>query len=352
MSNLSKEEKEVILDFYFRCGQEERINRGRDLIAGNPEAAQLYARLADSLSQLDSVKYEPCPENLVEITVAKLKLAASSEQARLESLLAAEQRKTTHMESPFATTSRSFWRNVVEVAAIAAVVLVVAGVSFPSLSRMRETAVCKANLMRIGRAIAQYADDNDGVLPSVPLKAGSTWWNVGDQGEKNQSNTRHMWLLVKRGYLDGKEFGCPGRKGNKAVNYTQAQLTGLNDFPSRQHINYSFTFISGKSGQSQKGRKSILLGDLNPVFERVFDKGGKCVCTPDKPTRFLIEVQLSRIMSANHAGRGQNLLFGDGSSDFKKTRNIFGDDIYTIRDAQYYSGREVPCDEDDIFLAP
>lgn len=352
MSNLSKEEKEVILDFYFRCGQEERINRGRDLIAGNPEAAQLYAKLEDGLRQLDSVKYEPCPENLVELTVAKLKLAASSEQARLESLLAAEQRKTAHMESPVATTSRSFWRNVVEVAAIAAVVLVVAGVSLPSLSRMRQKAVCKAHLMRIGQAIARYANDHDGALPSVVMAAGSPWWNVGDQGEKNQSNTRHMWRLVKNEYLDGKDFICPGRKDAKAVSYTRAQLVNYNDFPSRQHINYSFTFISGKSGQSQKGRKSILLGDLNPVFEQVFDKGGKRVCTPDKPTRILIEVQLSRIMSANHAGRGQNLLFGDGSSDFKKTRNIFGDDIYTIRDAQYYSGCEVPCDEDDIFLAP
>ena len=100
MPNLNKEEKEVILDFYFRCGDPERINRGRDLIASNPEAAQLYARLEDTLTQLDSVKYEPCPDNLVEITVAKLKLAASSEQARLQSLLADEQKKTARMGDP------------------------------------------------------------------------------------------------------------------------------------------------------------------------------------------------------------------------------------------------------------
>lgn len=352
MSNLSKEEKEVILDFYFRCGEEERINRGRDLIAGNPEAAQLYANLEDSLRRLDSVKYEPCPENLAELTVAKLKLAASSEQARLESLLAAEQRKTAHMESPVATTSRSFWRNVVEVAAVAAVVLVIAGVSLPSLSRMRETMVCKANLMRMGQAIARYANDNDDALPSVAMTAGSPWWKVGDQGTENQSNTRHVWLLVKKGYLDGKDGICPGRKNAKAVTYTRAQLTGLNDFPSREHINYSFTFISGKRGQSQKGRRNILLGDLNPVFEQVFDKEGKCVYVPDKRTKVLLSKQLLNIMSANHAGRGQNILFGDGSSNFEKTRNVFGDDIYTIRGVQYYSGCEVPCDEDDIFLAP
>jgi hypothetical protein len=351
MSNLNKEEKEVILDFYFRCGDQERINGGRDLIAGNPEAAQLYANLEDSLRQLDSVKYEPCPENLAELTVAKLKLAASSEQARLESLLAAEQRKTAQMETTPVTTTRSFWQNVVEVAAIAAVVLVVAGVSFPSLSRIRETAVCKANLMQIGRAIAGYANDNDGLLPSVAMTAGSPWWKVGDQGEKNQSNTRHVWLLVKKGYLDGKKFACPGRKDARAVSYTQAQLANLNDFPSRQHINYSFTFISGKISQSQKGRRSVLLGDLNPVFEKVFEQGNR-VSLPDKPTMIFLEGQLLNVMSANHAGRGQNILFGDGSCEFKETRNIFGDDIFTVRNAQSYSGCEVPCDEDDIFLAP
>jgi len=351
MSNLSKEEKEVILDFYFRCGEEERINRGRDLIAGNPEAAQLYAKLEDSLSQLDNVKYEPCPENLVELTVAKLKLAASSEQARLESLLAVEQSKTTHMESPIATTSRSFWRNVVEVGAIAAVVLVVAGVSFPSLSRMRQKAVCKAHLMRIGRAIARYANDHDGALPSVVMTAGSPWWNVGDQGAKNQSNTRHVWLLVKKGYLDGKYFVCPGRKDAKAVNYTPAQLAGYNDFPSRQHINYSFTFISGKTRKVQKERRSVLMADLNPVFEKVFDEG-RCVSLPDKTTRKFLENQLLNIMSVNHGGRGQNILFNDGSCEFKKTRKIFGDDIFTIRNVLYYSGCEVPTCEEDIFLAP
>ena len=351
MPNLNKEDKEVILDFYFRCGDPERINRGRDLIASNPEAAQLYARLGDTLTQLDSVKYEPCPDNLVEITVAKLKLAASSEQARLQSLLADEQKKTVRMEAAPATTSRSFWRNIVEVAAIAAMILLVTGVSLPSLSRMRKVAVCKAQLKRIGEAIARYANDNDGELPSVAVAAGSTWWNVGDQGAKNQSNTRHVWLLVKKGYLDGKDFICPGRKDARTVTYTLEQLTNYNDFPSRQSVNYSFRFMCDKSGKSQKGRAGVLMADLNPVFEKLFD-GGKRASVPDKDTRILVEAQLSKIMSANHGRKGQNILFGDGSSEFKKTRNIFGDDIYTIRNARFYSGREVPCDEDDIFLAP
>jgi len=351
MNNLSNEEKEVILDFYFRCGDDERINRGRDLIAANPEAAQLYAGLEDSLRWLDSVKYEPCPDNLVEITVAKLKLAASSEQARLESLLAAEQRKTPHIESQTSTTSRSFWQNFAQVAAIAAVVLIVAGVSLPSLSRMRARAVCQANLMRIGQAVARYANDNNGALPAVPIKAGSPWWKVGYQGEENQSNTRHMWLLVKKGYLDGKDCICPGMKNAARATYGQAELAKYHDFPSRWHISYSFKFTSDNCGKYQKGRETVLLADLNPVFERIF-KGEKGMCIPDERTKVLLSKQLLNIMSANHAGRGQNILFGDGSSSFMKTRVVFGDDIYTVRDAEYYSGCEVPSCEEDIFLAP
>ena len=351
MSNLSKEEKEVILDFYFRCGEEERINRGRDLIAGNPEAAQLYANLEDSLRQLDSVKYEPCPENLVELTVAKLKLAASSEQARLESLLAAEQRKTAHMESPDATTSRSFWRNVAEVAAIAAVVLVIAGVSMPSLSRMRARSACQANLMRMGQAIVRYANDNNDAFPAVPMKAGSPWWKVGDQGAENQSNTRPMWLVVQKGYLDGKDTICPGMKDAITSAYTQAELARYKDFPSRWHISYSFKFTSDKCGKYQKGQRGVLLADLNPVFEKIFDRD-KSVSIPDERTVVLLSKQLKNIMSANHAGRGQNILFDDASSKFMKTRIVFGDDIYTVRDAESYSGCEVPSCEEDIFLAP
>ena len=350
MTNLTKEEKDIILDFYFRCGDQERINQGRDLIAANPEAAQLYENLEQTLKHLDTIKYEPCPDNLVDLTVAKLKLAASSQQARLETLLAAEQKKTARMVTTAATTKRSFWRNALEVAAVAAMILVLTGVSFPSLSRMRQISVCKPRLRNIGEAIARYANDHDGDFPAVAMIAGSPWWNVGDQGAKNQSNTRHVWLLVKKGYLDGKDFTCPGRKDAKPVNFTPAQLANYNDFPSRRHINYSFRFMCDKTQKQQRAGRYVLSADLNPVFEKAFNKGIRV--SSDERTKILIDKQLLKIMSVNHAGRGQNVLFSDCSCDFKKTRIVSGDDIYTVRDAKSYSGCEVPCGKDDTFLTP
>ena len=142
MNTLSKEQKDLIMDFYFRCGSTERINEARDLITSDPRAAALYTSLESSLEQLDSLKYEPCPNNLVELTIARLKLAASSEQARLESLLAEEQRKTHLSNIAIApvTAKQGFWRNAAKVASVAAVFLVIGLAWFPFTSGMRQIA--------------------------------------------------------------------------------------------------------------------------------------------------------------------------------------------------------------------
>jgi len=351
MNTLSKEEKDLILDFYFRCGSTEQINKARDLIASDPRAAALYASLESSLKQLDSLKYEPCPNNLVELTIARLKLAASSEQARLESLLAEEQRKTQLSNIASATTKQGFWRNVAKVASVAAVFLVIILVYFPTTFSMRQIAwrnKCSSRLRSVGAGIAGYAKDHNGELPRVEMDPGSPWWKVGDQGTKNQSNTRHIWLLVKDGYVSFDDFICPGRKDAQAPQFDQ---TALNDFPNREAISYSFRFTPNKTAKSKVGSKTVLLSDLNPVFENAFSNSDLWKQT-DEFTKILISKQLLEMMSTNHLGRGQNILFGDGSSDFKKTRMISGDDIFTVKGKSVYSGREVPADSKDIFLAP
>ena len=45
--------------------------------ARSPEAADLYAKLEDTLKELDSVKYEPCPENLAELEHAGMQFVPS-----------------------------------------------------------------------------------------------------------------------------------------------------------------------------------------------------------------------------------------------------------------------------------
>ena len=354
MSSLSKRDKDIILDFYFRCGSDEHIQEAVEMIAGNPEASEVYASLESALKDLDIIKYEPCPDNLAAITIARLKQAAAS-QRKLENLLEAEQTKE-ETNSTITTTHRGFWRNIAEVATIAAMLFITASVFFPVSSKMRAAGrqrQCASNLQRIGASIAGYANDHNGNLPSVAMAAGAPWWKIGDQGQANESNTRHPWQLVKQGYIDGRAFFCPGRKGAKIVQYTPQQLSQLNDFPDRKHISYSFIHLSARSAQRQRaGKVTVLMADLNPVFEKLFTEKKANMHSQNNFTRIMINQQLRQMMSSNHRSKGQNVLLTAGSAEFKKNRLVFDDDIYTIKGTNSYQGCEATSDENDFFLAP
>ena len=353
MTNLTRDQKDAILEFYFRCGDEANLNRGRDLVASIPAAAELYARLEETLTQLDSIKYEPCPDNLAELTIARLKLAASSGQRQLRELLAEEQKKGSVSDKQIDTTKRSFWR-IAEIAAAAAMIVVGLGLAFIPLSNARQIErqnLCKMNLARIGRGIQSYAKDNNGALPAVAMPAGSPWWRIGDRSEKNNSNTRGPWLLVKDGYAKTDAFVCPGSKDGKILNLSPAELRKLNDFPSWQNINYSYILMCDKTAQRQRsGALTVLMADSNPVFEKIFRKNIKR--DGDRFPMIFINDKMRRMRSSNHRGKGQNILFSIGSAEFKDKRTILDDDIYMIRDTDIYSGCEVPCDDSDIFLVP
>jgi len=74
---LTKEQNGLILDYLFRCAECEQIERGSTLIASNPKAAALYSCIKKALAQLKHIKDEDCPDELVDMTIARLKLATA-----------------------------------------------------------------------------------------------------------------------------------------------------------------------------------------------------------------------------------------------------------------------------------
>ena len=87
-----------------------------------------------------------------------------------------------------------------------------------------------------------------------------------------------------------------------------------------------------------------IMADRNPVFEKVSED------------RFAVQLdkELCCRNSMNHRHRGQNVLFTDGHTIFKKTRyvGIPQDDIFTLQNVVEYRGNERPVFEKDPFLAP
>ena len=348
MSRLNKEQQDLILDFYFRCGDEISINHGRDLIAANPEAAMLYDNLESTLKELDSVKYEPCPDNLVEVTIARLRQAASQESQRpleredstphfaISDLIQAEQNKPN---LPFAQSKTRISKfRLAQIAAVAALFLAISGIGFPVFSNLRQSSwktACLANFGRIGQAISRYAGDNDGQLPSVPMAAGSPWNRIGDQGNENQSNTRHLWILVKLGYASPADFVCPGdRLGSVCTDDSEA-MAQLKDFRCHRNISYSMQLMCGKT-ILEISNKPLLLADRNPLFENI------CSCC-NQPNQNRIESiqirldpQLLAQMSRNHRGQGQNILLSrrqrtvyDRSAD-RRRRHLHPEGYYPV----------------------
>jgi prepilin-type processing-associated H-X9-DG protein len=92
--------------------------------------------------------------------------------------------------------------------------------------------------------------------------------------------------------------------------------------------------------------RQVIIADVSPIFANV--------SSSEKALNINICEALLKQNSPNHGGRGQNVLFCDGSVVFVKGRtvDVSLDDIYTIQNTQTYRGVELPASEADAFLAP
>jgi hypothetical protein len=360
---LNQQEQQIILDFYFRCGSDEDIAKGRDLIAANPEASRLYDGLEETLTELDSIKYEPCPDNLSDLTVARLKLAASASragQASLEQLLEAESRKSTPAVNISSGTKIQrepiSLRKFFDFAAAAAAIILISSIAFPTASYMRQQSrqtACVNNARSVGEGIGRLLNDNDN-LAQANLAVGSPWWKIGDQSQQSQSNTRFAWQLVKRDYVKPNDFICPGHRNARPLTPEQItrQLQQLQDFPSRNNISYSFIIINNKTAVAMSGSRRVIMGDMNPVFRSIPTCGKDPLANMTEFEKVLLTQNLKQMSSTNHNCKSQNVLYSDGSVELIKNRVVNGDDIFTIQGVDAYTGTETPTIKTDVFLVP
>ena len=231
-----------------------RHDGGRDLIAAKPEAAKLYSSLEDTLTDLDHIKYEPCPDNLVDLTIARLKLAASiqnksandsSSNSKLHQLLQKEQENPvqTSQENYFQPQTSeknlkpNFHHRMGELLAAAAAIMVIFSILFPVGGAMRNAnrkIVCQNNLRQVSSAFSAFANDHNNEVAESRIQPGNPWWKVGSQTPEVHSNTRYPWQLVKQGYVKGKVFVCKGNIGANPVDFDPLTHERLLRFPLPQ----------------------------------------------------------------------------------------------------------------------
>ena len=130
------------------------------------------------------------------------------------------------------------------------------------------------------------------------------------------------------------------------MKFDPVQARKYNDFPSRRDITCSSKILAKRDTIISLGR-SPFFADSNPLFENLPQNSNKTL-------KLKLNKKLSTINSINHNRRGQNVLFCDGGIKFVKTRRvgIGQDDIFTLKNTQFYKGCELPDAETDAFLAP
>jgi len=341
MSPLSSEQKQLLFDYCIGLTSHQEAARAESLIATNAQAAEIHAKLKAALLPLDSVEPETCPDELAERTVWRLNSLASSSRQRLEQLLASEQSRA------FSAKPRR-WAGLGGRLATAAVFMVVGSVLLTTLNYLRYNSRrqrCQMQQSSIFQGLSNYISDHDGEPPSVAIAAGDPWWKVGDQGNENHSNTRHVFLLIKGGYVNPSDTVCPDSKYGKVLQMTPEQIKALKDFPDRRNVNYSFQIYCQRARNGNLFCRRVVMADWNPLFETLPKDF-------DKPLKLRLNRELLTKNSPNHNRHGQNVLFGDGRVEFLRTRYIGSDDIFTLQDTDIYNGCETPSCETDFFLVP
>jgi len=233
---------------------------------------------------------------------------------------------------------------------VAAIVLFSAGIAIPSLGFARNIHLrrrCQAQLSQVYNGLSQYVADHDGRLPAVPMADGAPWYKVGYQGRENHSNTRPLWLLVKKGYVGPSHFLCPSAA--QSPDPGPLAVADYNDFPAKRYVGYSFRLCCHQD-ERNPGSRNALMADTNPISERLPGDFSQ-------PVRIRLDSTLLGSNSINHRRAGQNVLMCDGAIEFARTRRIgiSQDDIYslnTMRNGAELTGCEVPAHETDAFLVP
>lgn len=335
MSTLSTMDKALVFDYCIGLLSSEQADRVEKLIEHSAGARELRDRIQTVLNPLAAAAVD-CPDELADRTVERLcALTAQIDSADV---------------SAPRVVRLGLRRNLSHVAAVvtvAASILLVVGAAIPAFDFLRHRhyrQVCLSQLAGIFRSIDLYSSDYDNTLPAMARVAGAPWHRIGNQGPGGYSNTANLYLLLKHGYTGNPgDFICCGSAKPTTTDLEPSQLATHQDFPSREHITYSYRLMSNPRTKKTSLASRPLIADMNPHFEKL------ALDMNVRPSRECLTLN-----SRNHGGKGQNILWGDGRVLFSRTRTV-GDppnDIYTINNTSTYRGFEWPAGPNDTFVAP
>ncbi len=304
-----------------------------------PAAIRDRARRYDQLLSLltSPVAGEDAREQRIDRTLARIQLAVDQHEQRMI------------IQSP-----RGGWAlgrvRLGDLVSVAALLLIASALIGPMVLGVREHArrlACQTNMSGAAAGFSLYAGDYRDRLPmATPSIAGSPWWNVG---QIDQSNSANLYVLTRTSHATLSDLACPGNRG-ACVQPVSADAA---DWTCLDAVSYSYQsmFASQRpSWNSSSTGRVVVLSDASPVVRRA--RRGQLIYPFEN--------------SLNHQGRGQSVLFNDGSVVWLKTPVLDNNDnIWLPRpieriiaamtrptQADPIKGNETPEGDDDVMLGP
>jgi hypothetical protein len=316
--------EDTIIPYILGTLSESEVASFESQLAADAELAQKVDAARRTLAPLGAWTAPPPPTSLVDniliqaaITTPLEFVAASASMSPIDSQ---------------ATGRRSRFR-LRELIAIAACIALMVSLYIPGMQSVRSRqlqTLCNTHLSGFGGGLITYANENDGDLPSVGVSPNSNWLN--------DPNRRHLLPAVRHRLVLPKHLICPGADGTIDEVATMKNIEGF-----LRRTDLPFWAVPNANGPIPRINIRInvpLAADANPLFQDgKFHRGANGTLTPNSHT---------------HGGRGQNVLFNDGSTRFIKTPILDenDDNIWTANDIEEYQGTEVQQSATDAFLTP
>lgn len=233
-----------------------------------------------------------------------------------------------------------------DVLAVAATIVLAIGVGVPGVLHMKERSkrtVCAANLANLGQGMHAYATAFGASLPFGGWAPNDSWRPTSEPGVQVRLNRQHLYLLLRTGHSPVEAFVCPSAGD---VPMAAEQVRGREDFVESRNISYAYQNMAGRRPQvGGDDPAAVVLGDDNPLFDNgrpLFEAAANALGLRDA----------AQANSRVHAGMGQNVLTLGGWTKWAGTPNAGpqGDNIWTLRQVQEYTGHEGPASATDSHL--
>lgn len=275
--------------------------------AGLRERAAAAARLFARLDDLPSAATDADLEALSDATLVRID--------REETM----RRSSLRIETHIAPRQRS---RLADFVAVACVLILAISISVPLTNHVRTSRgieACGNGLRSFGGAMASYANDHEGLMPFNASLLPNLDGLFPTSGAYHHGD--HLEQVVEGGYCDGATCsGCP--------NHPEAGGGWSYRVPG-----------SLQERRLDQVPRLIIVADRNPVIELVLR---------DQVVRL-------EMCSPEHGDRGQNVLRGDGSTEFLRTATVTSgdgttDNIWLPPQGDDVIGQPVGGAANDIFL--